>query len=148
MPDELDKKEIDRRNASSGRGQTSPFWPTLLAAIAGYGIIAFIEGRYWLGTTSSCVAIALYTARHYWTQVKLRVGHRFAAYLDRVANDSRYRWGAVILLMLYPVISGSLYVVNLRHDLDMYVMPRAVTSEQAKVLQEYLSRFEPQRVEL
>jgi hypothetical protein len=64
---------------------------------------------------------------------------RFAAYVNRIANDARYRYGAVLLFLLYLVITEMLYVRNLRRDLDTYVMPRVVTSKQADDLKEYLS---------
>lgn len=51
-----------------------------------------------------------------------------------------------MLIFFYFAISGIIYMRSLRNDLDTYVMPRTVTTEQADQLREYLSGYEAHAV--
>ena len=147
MPDdELTREQIDHLKPSAGEDSTSVFLRRVSWLFVIGGVAAFIDGKYWPAGTSVLIAVVLHSAAVYWPKIKLKIGRRLAAYLDRITSDSRYWWGAVLLLLLYPAFTGVFYVRNLRRDLDTYVMPRVVTSKQVDDLKELLSHHKAHSV--
>jgi len=103
-------------------------------------IEAFVNGRPWF-ISLICLVCGLicFLAGIKWPKIKLLVGARVASSVDRIAHDSRYRSGLILLLMGCVAI---LYRHSLRSDLDTYAMPRSITDKQAKDLRDYLSQRE------
>lgn len=81
-----------------------------------------------------------------WSKIKLKITPRLASHVNRIATDPRYWMTAIMLVFFYFAISGIIYLRSLRNDLDTYVMPRTVTTEQADQLREYLSGYEAHAV--
>lgn len=115
-------------------------------AFAFEGVSRLLDGRYLLGFLALGISIVFFLAGIKWPQIKLRTGKRFVVGLDRIANDSRYRTSAILLIAFYIAISGLFYMHSLRSDLNKYVMPRSFTDKQSEELREYLSHHESHAV--
>ncbi len=115
-------------------------------AFAFEGAARLLDGKYAVGLLAVAVSIFFFIAGLKWPYIKLKTGSRFAFAIDRLANDSRYRLAAILLVGFYIGISSLLYVHSLRRDLDWYVMPRSISEKQADDLREYLSHREAHAV--
>jgi hypothetical protein len=77
-----------------------------------------------------------------WTQLKGRVSLGLARRVDGVANDYRYRYGLALLLVaafgVYTIVS----LRSLRSDLDGYVTPRTLSTEQTRDLEAFLAKHQ------
>jgi hypothetical protein len=107
------------------------------------GVSAFLSGKS-LWTLSGCALAALFffVLGIAWPRIKLKVKPSIAFALNRIANDSRYRIGAALIIAGYVGISVLLSLHALRSDLEKYVLPRVVTPEQSVRLRNYLSHHE------
>jgi hypothetical protein len=75
-----------------------------------------------------------------WSALEKRMTPRLAAWFHSIGNDNSYRIWALGVVVSYFAIGASLYVYQLRSDLDTYVMPRTVTNEQAAIIRISLMR--------
>ena len=82
-----------------------------------------------------------------WPALKAWSGFSgFSSGLEKLATNYRFRTSAVITVVVIFSSLASAYLRSIRHDLDVYVMPREVTAGQAQDLREYLSRHESHSV--
>jgi hypothetical protein len=63
--------------------------------------------------------------------------------IQRVIHNPLYVKARNRLILAYAVLFAVTYVHTLRSDLDTFIMPRTVTTEQAEKLRDYLSKREP-----
>jgi hypothetical protein len=104
--------------------------------------ILFVSGApWWKWLLSVAVGIFFVWMAHYWPRVRPRLGPVFVASITRVANNFWLRRIAVVTIFGCLITSVLYFAFQLRKDLDMYVMPRTITAQQAKRLSEFLSRY-------
>jgi hypothetical protein len=103
-------------------------------AFAFEGAGAFLHGEAsWRIAGAWTISAFFFVAGIKWPWIKDRIGLRLAAGLSRIANDSRYRIGAMLLVAAY--ISGYLLIslYELRSDFNAYIAPRTVTENRQRI---------------
>ena len=100
------------------------------------------SGKPWpLATVFFVIAFVLALIAHNWSAIKPKFAKRLAGLtsrIERIAADYRYRTGSLFLAAFIIGIIFLSYMHSFRKDLDMYVMPRSVTTEQSSALQRTL----------
>jgi len=123
------------------------------------GIGGLERGEYWWKWLGSLfLGLLFFVAGIKWPKIKRVLGGRFSDVVERVAvyrplfvigaiayvvitrHDLRYRYVALALGATYLIFISAAYVQTIRRDLDRYVMPRQITSRQARRLRTFLSR--------
>lgn len=107
------------------------------------GVDWLVTGKPWGPAVAFfLIAFVLALIAHNWSTLKPKLGRRLSgtAYrIERIAGDYRYRTGSLFLVAFIIGIIFLSYVYPLRQELEMYVMPRVVTEEQASKLRKFLS---------
>ena len=86
-----------------------------LACIFGF-VDALIAGKWLISLGALAAALAFHIFGIKWPQVKLKVGTRFAAGVDRIANDARFRRGTVgvgVVLVVVGLFFGAMWFVRI-----------------------------------
>jgi hypothetical protein len=127
----------------SGEGSVFHFLDIFALGCGLEACAALFAGRsIWLVVAGVLGAIAFHLLGTKWPVIKTRLWPRLVLFFEWIGNSRRFRTGALTLVVGYFAVAGILYIERLRGDLDAYVMPRAVSKEQASKLQDYLSKHE------
>ena len=105
---------------------------------------AFKDGVSWLKVAIAfALGLVFFLLGVNWIKLKSNLHSAWVVRLDRITNDYRYRYGAVVLLfgVVGFYVLASLHA--LRPDLDTYLIPRRVTPLQSVQLRQYLSMSHP-----
>jgi len=102
-----------------------------------FAIQSFIAGEIWEGIFFIVLAVLFAVVGIQWPKIKPKLGSRLSR-IEDLATDYRYRATVVFAAAVTIAVLFSSYIHSLRHDLDMYVMPRVVTQEQAVELRKAL----------
>ena len=87
-----------------------------LACIFG-SVDALIAGKWLISLGALAAAIIFHIVGIKWPEIKLKVGMRFAAGLGRVATNSRYRRGMLVLLLIIGLFFGVMWFRRIhKHD--------------------------------
>lgn len=106
--------------------------------IAGTGALA--GTRYKVCTIFYVIAIMLYVTYLIWGDADIKEQGVFLNTINTIGNNPYFRKTVIVLIALLIIIPLGLYIYQLRQDLDVYVMPRVITTRQANDLREYLSQ--------
>jgi len=100
----------------------------------------------WKVTVCIVIGVGLICTAQYWPSVKPKLRPSFVSFITTTASNFWLRFFATIVIAGYFIGGGLLYIHRMRSDLDIYVMPRTVTSEQANDLRKYLAQHPPYSV--
>lgn len=107
------------------------FFELIALACASEGIRRVLDGRpLWEIIVVWVLFLAFFLLGIKWPQIKAKIQPRLASSVDRIINDLRYLIGTGLLIFLYLIITEIIYVRAIRHDLDAYVIPRSISTEQ------------------
>lgn len=84
------------------------------------------------------LASLIYLLAINWTRLKQKLWPSLVKQIDLVTSDYRFRYGVPLLLLGGAAVWGISYLHSLRLDLDMYVTPRVLSTEQATELNKAL----------
>jgi hypothetical protein len=96
-------------------------------------------GGYVVGIAALAFAVFLFIVGLKWSSVRRHAGQNFVLMVDKLAQ---YRNTVVLFIVAGFVIYGIHFVYNLRSDINKYVIPRTITSQQSDALQEYSSQHD------
>jgi hypothetical protein len=103
-------------------------------AFAFEGAAAIIHGEeWWKAVIAWPIAVCLFVAGLKWRWLKRILGERIATFV------ARYRLPLLVSLVLYLWINQSLYIFQLRADIDTYAFPRVIANSQAKTVRKVLA---------
>jgi hypothetical protein len=117
-------------------GNTAVFQSLALiaSAFAAAGAALITTGGFVIGFAALALAIFLLIVGLKWSAIQKHAGTQLVLMVDKAA---RYRNVIFLFIVSGFIIYGIHFVYNIRSDIDKYVMPRRITTEQSDNLREY-----------
>src|ERR1039458_8647231 len=103
----------------SREGSVSRFLDIFARGSAAAAFAALIAGKsLWVVGGFVFGALVLHLLGTRWPAIQTRLGPRLAAVVERVTSNRRYRIAAIVVVVGCFAVTGLMYVVKLRSDLD------------------------------
>jgi hypothetical protein len=109
----------------------------ILAAISAQSF--FVTEKYAVAFTSGGLGLTFYFLAVKYPVMSRRSGNGwFLQGLQRIATNRTLRNAVLLICIGYIVVTAFIDIRSVRSDLNMFVMPRMATNEQAKTIREHL----------
>ncbi len=95
----------------------------------------------------ACIAFAIgiifIALAHYWPKIKPRLFPALTSSIVSIANNFWSRRLALVIIVGSMVTMIFSFAISLRHDINAYVMPRAINDKQKGRLEDFLRQHRP-----